>query len=87
MPRWDVGPTVYIGDAAHAMSPQLGQGANIALNDAFILGTCLREEPDVLSALASYFAPPPLDPRVLPFRHPLGLPKLGKRLLAAWPVA
>jgi 2-polyprenyl-6-methoxyphenol hydroxylase-like FAD-dependent oxidoreductase len=54
MPRWDVGPVVYVGDAGHAMSPQLGQGANIALNDAFVLGECLRDESDVVSALAAY---------------------------------
>nr|WP_315486585.1 NAD(P)/FAD-dependent oxidoreductase [uncultured Undibacterium sp.] len=32
---------VVLGDAAHAMSPQLGQGANMALIDATILAKCL----------------------------------------------
>lgn len=41
MPHWHEGPVVYVGDAAHAMSPQLGQGANLALYDAMVLADCL----------------------------------------------
>jgi 2-polyprenyl-6-methoxyphenol hydroxylase-like FAD-dependent oxidoreductase len=38
-----VGRTVVIGDAAHGTSPQLGQGANLALLDAVTLAHCLRD--------------------------------------------
>ncbi|WP_262027702.1 FAD-dependent oxidoreductase [Microvirga sp. Mcv34] len=45
---------VAIGDAAHAASPQLGQGANMALLDARALALALEEAQDVQSGLAAY---------------------------------
>ena len=36
--RWNQDATLLIGDAAHGTSPQLGQGANLALVDAVELG-------------------------------------------------
>lgn len=48
------GRAVLIGDAAHAMSPQLGQGVNMALMDAQCLRDALREEEGVEAALARY---------------------------------
>lgn len=45
---------VFLGDAAHAMSPQLGVGAGLALGDAFALATSLARENDVSRALEAY---------------------------------
>jgi 2-polyprenyl-6-methoxyphenol hydroxylase-like FAD-dependent oxidoreductase len=44
MRKWCDRGVVFIGDAAHATSPQLGQGANLALVDAWTLADCVREE-------------------------------------------
>ncbi|WP_342360858.1 NAD(P)/FAD-dependent oxidoreductase [Terrarubrum flagellatum] len=43
-----------IGDAAHATSPQLGQGANMALLDAWALAAALASENDLERALHLY---------------------------------
>ncbi len=52
--RWQRAPVVLLGDAAHAMSPQLGQGVNMALMDAFALREALRNSVDLSEALAEY---------------------------------
>jgi 2-polyprenyl-6-methoxyphenol hydroxylase-like FAD-dependent oxidoreductase len=55
MRRWHKGRVVVIGDCAHAMSPQLGQGANLALIDAKVLGDSIRENAgNPEAALAAY---------------------------------
>jgi 2-polyprenyl-6-methoxyphenol hydroxylase-like FAD-dependent oxidoreductase len=41
--RWWRGPVVLLGDAAHAMTPDLGQGANSAMVDALVLVRLLAE--------------------------------------------
>lgn len=45
MHRWHADGVVVLGDAAHAMSPQLGQGVNLALADASCLADCLSRHP------------------------------------------
>ncbi|HET7500294.1 MAG TPA: NAD(P)/FAD-dependent oxidoreductase [Kofleriaceae bacterium] len=57
MRRWHGERIVFIGDAAHATSPQLGQGANLALWDAMCLADAFAaDHPDVATTLAAYTA-------------------------------
>lgn len=55
MHRWTTRNVVYLGDAAHATSPQLGQGCNLALWDAMVLADALAaEERELACALDGY---------------------------------
>ncbi|GGA45540.1 FAD-dependent oxidoreductase [Dyella nitratireducens] len=48
------GRVVFIGDAAHAMSPQLGQGVNMAMLDAEALALALAASSGLDEALQAY---------------------------------
>ncbi|UOV01357.1 FAD-dependent oxidoreductase [Pseudoxanthomonas mexicana] len=52
--HWHRDRLVVLGDAAHGMSPQLGQGVNMALMDAMALRDALRLQADVAPALQAY---------------------------------
>ncbi|MCX5195086.1 FAD-dependent monooxygenase [Streptomyces sp. NBC_00249] len=56
LPRLHDGRVAWIGDAAHAMNPSLGQGACQAVEDAAVLGHLLDavDPADVAAALAAY---------------------------------
>ncbi len=51
LPRWNEGPILFMGDAAHGTSPQLGQGANLGLLDAHALGRSFAEATDLPRAM------------------------------------
>ena len=52
--RWSSGRVTILGDAAHPMSPFLGQGAALAIEDGVVLARCLAEVCDLPPALALY---------------------------------
>jgi 2-polyprenyl-6-methoxyphenol hydroxylase-like FAD-dependent oxidoreductase len=54
--QWGVGRVTLIGDAAHAMTNALGQGANQAIEDAVVLARCLADGADPVKGLRDYEA-------------------------------
>ncbi len=48
------GRVALLGDAAHATTPNMGQGACQAIEDAVVLGQCLQQAQDVSVALTDY---------------------------------
>lgn len=52
--RWGLGRITLLGDAAHPMTPNLGQGACQAIEDALVLARCLARGPDTGASLRRY---------------------------------
>jgi 2-polyprenyl-6-methoxyphenol hydroxylase-like FAD-dependent oxidoreductase len=53
-PPWYRGRVVLIGDAAHAMTAHIAQGAAMAIEDAVVLAEELANKPTLLQALDGY---------------------------------
>lgn len=54
LPRFHSGRVALLGDAAHAMTPNMGQGGCQAIEDAVVLAHALASDADVPAALAAY---------------------------------
>ncbi|WP_019638772.1 FAD-dependent monooxygenase [Paenibacillus fonticola] len=52
--RFTFGRVVLLGDAAHATTPNMGQGAGQAIEDAIILAGHIRHSPSIETALERY---------------------------------
>ena len=52
--QWYKDNIVLVGDAAHATTPNLGQGACQAIEDALCLANCLKDTPSVNEAFSTF---------------------------------
>ena len=52
--KWYKNLVCLIGDAAHATSPYIGQGAAMAMEDAVVLAMCLRDIPTIQLAFSTF---------------------------------
>jgi 2-polyprenyl-6-methoxyphenol hydroxylase-like FAD-dependent oxidoreductase len=53
---WSSGPATLIGDASHTLTPNLGQGACMAMEDALVLANSLNQEKDIAAGFRAYEA-------------------------------
>jgi 2-polyprenyl-6-methoxyphenol hydroxylase-like FAD-dependent oxidoreductase len=51
---WSQGNITLLGDAAHPMLPTMGQGACTALEDAYVVAKCLKENSASVAAFKQY---------------------------------
>jgi FAD-dependent urate hydroxylase len=54
--RWSYGSVLLIGDAAHATSPNMAEGAAMALEDGLVLAECLASERGIAQPMARFQA-------------------------------
>lgn len=52
--KWVQGSTALLGDSAHAMQPNMGQGGCQAIEDAYVLASELSSTDDIATALRRY---------------------------------
>ena len=77
--RWSAGRVAILGDAAHAMPPNIGQGAGCSMMNALALAAWLDRDADIPGALAAWErAQRPLTAHAQRVSLPFGLP-------ATWP--
>ncbi len=83
--RWSEGRVAIIGDAAHALPPNIGQGGGCAMMNALALAVHLDRTPDIPVALAEWERlERPLTDHTQRISYLLGLPTTWPPLLRAF---
>jgi 2-polyprenyl-6-methoxyphenol hydroxylase-like FAD-dependent oxidoreductase len=86
LPRWRLGPTTLLGDAAHPMYPIGSNGATQAIMDAKALAEALSAHADLDTALAAYEDERrPLCARIVEMNRQEGLDAILDRVEALAP--
>jgi 2-polyprenyl-6-methoxyphenol hydroxylase-like FAD-dependent oxidoreductase len=86
--RWSAGRVAMIGDAAHALPPNIGQGGGCAMMNALSLAVYLERDNDVPAALAAWErAERPLTEHTQRISYLLGLPTTWPPALRAMTLA
>ncbi len=82
--RWSAGRVAVIGDAAHALPPNIGQGGGCAMMNALSLAVYLDREGDVPAALATWErSERPVTEHAQRISYLLGLPTTWPPVLRA----
>lgn len=82
--RWSAGRVALIGDAAHALPPNIGQGGGCAMMNALALAVHLERDADIASALGTWERNErPLTEHTQRISYLLGLPTTWPPVLRA----
>jgi 2-polyprenyl-6-methoxyphenol hydroxylase-like FAD-dependent oxidoreductase len=82
--RWSAGRVAILGDAAHALPPNIGQGGGCAMMNALSLAVYLERESDTATALRTWEAAErPMTEHTQRISYILGLPTTWPPVLRA----
>jgi 2-polyprenyl-6-methoxyphenol hydroxylase-like FAD-dependent oxidoreductase len=86
LPSYVHGRVALLGDAAHAITPDIGQGAAVALEDAVVVTAALADQPDELpAALTRYdLARRERTQRLVRVSERVGRIAAGRKPVTAW---